>query len=145
MCGRSPAAGVANAPDPFQKLHVAQRPTGADRLHEEQLVLGGCQMVNGTIFEMWVGARGSRRCYKDPRTPIFGALKNSFADRQMWSSLLSWSQDPTDDVVKVLVIGEILRRPFSQDVVRKLGLAITLEPATQQLVVTARCFGRVGF
>ena len=95
--------------------------------------------------ELGVVARGSRRCYKDPRTPIFGALKNSFADPQMWSSLLSWSQDPTDDVVKVLVIGEILKRPFSQDVVRKLGLAITLEPATQQLVVTARCFGRVGF
>ena len=62
MCGRSPAAGVANAPDPFQKLNVAQRQTGVDRQHEEQLVLGGCQVVNGAIFEMWMGARGCRPC-----------------------------------------------------------------------------------
>ena len=54
-------------------------------------------------------------------------------------------QDPNDDVAKVLIIGEVPSRTMLQDVVRKLGLAIILEAATQQPAVTARRCGRVGF
>ena len=64
----------------------------------------GCvERVQGTILE---------ECWKPSFARLAGRL-----------------QDLTNDSVKVLEIAEVLRRPFSQDVICKFGLAIILEPA----------------